>query len=100
VSGGRTLHVLRRRVPAAESPAYDGRWATLAAAARAAGLNAWRFRQAADAAERIEFLEGPAGFTLGQHPSLTNALDALDAAHPPSADAVEGRLSWHEVPEP
>jgi hypothetical protein len=99
VSGGRSLFVLRRRVPAAESPAYDARWGAFAGAARAAGLNAWRFRQAADPEERLEFLEGPGGLSLQQHPYLVNALEALDAAHPPAPGEAGSRLSWNEVPD-
>jgi hypothetical protein len=97
VSDPRTLYVLRRRVSAAAAPSYEAAWRAVAAAAGRSGVNAWRFRQAENGSECLEFLEGDGSFTLGGHPELSSAVQALDAAHPPLPQA-EQRHPWKEFP--
>jgi len=97
VSGPRTLYVLRRRISRADASSYEASWRAVAAAAAMSGVNAWRFRQAEDPSECLEFLEGDGSFTMGGHPELSAAVAALDAAHPPLPHA-EQRHPWKEFP--
>jgi hypothetical protein len=97
MSGARTLYVLYRRIPLGEIEAYDARWAAVAAAAKSCGVNSWRFQQAEDRAERLEFLEGAESFTLAGHPQLDAALRALDADHPPKPGFTPP-TPWKETP--
>jgi hypothetical protein len=56
----RRLLSTRRRVPAASMEDYHVAWGVLATIARAAGVNAWRFRSATESDLFMEFLESRA----------------------------------------
>lgn len=85
----RRLVSIRRRVPAGDAGAYSAAWSRARRAVEASGAHAWAFASAADASERIEFLEFADASDPRDDPGVASALDALGRAYGGTIDEWE-----------